>query len=366
MRNFKKVAAIGLAATMLMGSMATAFAAEGGASGSGNYEGYVEETSVFSVDVPTDASATQGFDFFVDPNGLLAATNYARMTGATADDFEADATLFFTRTPVAEDTVNNVAEVVKYGKDSESITFTNKSSYAVNVEVSAAVTGVDGITLGAVEDDTTAPTIYLALVAPGADGNNATTPITASGAAVTGSIDGENSNFEIVYEAADADAGTEAGYRYVERTATDDAPLAPWNTYSFNLTGECGGTWTADQAEAEPTVTLTWKVTDPEATSAATACKLQTVASGVGTDITTSITADKGIYIKVDNALLTTSSDKLTSVSINDTALTITTKGNSSGNGGAVYFKLPSGTTLSSGDVFTVVLDGTTYTFTVA
>lgn len=366
MRNFKKVAAIGLAATMLMGSTATAFAAEGGATGSGDYEGYVEETSVFSVEVPTDASATQGFDFFVDPNGLLAATDYARISGATADDFEADSTLFFTRTPVAADADNGVEAVTKYGKDSESITFTNKSSYAVNVEVSAAVSGADGITLGAVEDDTTAPTIYLALVAPGTDGNDAATPITASGAAVTGSIDGENSNFEVVYKQADADAGTEAGYYYVQKTATDDNPLAPWKTYSFNLTGACGGTWTAEQAEVAPTVTLTWKVTDPEATPAATACKLQTVASGVGTDITTSITADKGIYIKVDNALLTASSDKLTSVSVNDMALTITTKGNSSGNGGAVYFKLPSGTTLSSGDVLTVVLDGTTYTFTVA
>lgn len=266
MRIFKKAAAIGLAATMLMGSTVTAFAVEGGATGSGDYEGYVEETSVFSVEVPTDASATKGFDFFVDPNGLLAMTDYASKAGATAADFESDATLFFERTPVAEDTDNGVEAVTKYGKDSEAITFTNKSSYAVNVEVAAAVTGADGITLGAVEDDTTAPTIYLALVAPGADGNDAATTITSSGATVTGSIDGENSNFEVVYKAADEDAGTAAGYYYEQRTATDEAPLAPWKTYSFNLTGACGGTWTADQAEVAPTVTLTWKVTDPEAT----------------------------------------------------------------------------------------------------
>lgn len=290
MRNFKKVAAIGLAATMLMGSTATAFAAEGGATGSGDYEGYVEETSVFSVEVPTDASATQGFDFFVDPNGLLAATDYARISGATADDFEADSTLFFTRTPVAADADNGVEAVTKYGKDSESITFTNKSSYAVNVEVSAAVSGADGITLGAVEDDTTAPTIYLALVAPGTDGNDAATPITASGAAVTGSIDGENSNFEVVYKQADADAGTEAGYYYVQKTATDDNPLAPWKTYSFNLTGACGGTWTAAQAEVAPTVTLTWKVTDPAAGpstsgSLSTSSKAVTI-SGLGEGVT--------------------------------------------------------------------------------
>lgn len=290
MRIFKKAAAIGLAATMLMGSTVTAFAVEGGATGSGDYEGYVEETSVFSVEVPTDASATKGFDFFVDPNGLLEATEYASKAGATAADFEAGATLFFERTPVAADTDNGVEAVTKYGKDSEAITFTNKSSYAVNVEVAAAVTGADGITLGAVDDDTTAPTIYLALVAPGADGNDAATTITASGATVTGSIDGENSNFEVVYKAADEDAGTAAGYYYEQKTPTDEAPLAPWKTYSFNLTGACGGTWTADQAEVAPIVTLTWKVTDPEAGPSvsgnlSTSNKVVTV-SGLGDGVT--------------------------------------------------------------------------------
>lgn len=262
MRKFKKAAAMGLAAAMLMGNATVAFATEGGATGNGNYEGYVEETSVFSVEVPTDASATKGFDFFVDPNGLLAATDYARISGVTAADFEENATLFFERTPVAA--AEGVEAVTKYGKDSESITFSNKSSYAVNVEVSAAVTGADGITLGAVTDETTAPTIYLALVTPGENAAVAT-PITSTGAKVTGNIAGENSNFEVVYKEADESAGTEAGYYYVQKTASDDSPLAPWKTYSFNLTGACGGTWTAAQAEVEPRVTLTWKVTDPAA-----------------------------------------------------------------------------------------------------
>lgn len=97
-----------------------------------------------------------------------------------------------------------------------------------------------------------------------------------------------------------------------------------------------------------------------------TACKLQTIVSGTGTDITPATTADKGIYIKVGSNFLTTASDKLTSVKLNNTELTISTKGNSSGNANAVYFKMPTGTTLRSGDKFTIVLDGTTYVFTVA
>jgi len=246
MRNYKCYASVVMAAAMVTGNVFTAMAADqGGATGTGEYEGYVEETSVFSVDVPTDASATAGFDFFVDPNGLLAKTEYASK-GGSADDFEAGSTLFFTRTPDASAT----PAVVKYGKDSEAITLTNKSSYDVNVEVSAVVSGADKIALGEVKDDTTDPTISLAIVS-GSD----TAQITADGGKLTGTIAGEDSNYEIKWDS------TNNKYVYgLIADADEDA----WKTYSFNLTGACGGVWTAAQAEVEPTVTLTWKVTDPK------------------------------------------------------------------------------------------------------
>lgn len=257
MKNYKRLATLALAATMVVGSGITAMATEttpapgtGSSTGTGDYEGYVEETSVFSVIVPTDASSTKGFNFFVDPNGLLAATNYARISGATEDDFEADATLFFERTPDADAT----PAVVKYGKDSEEITLTNKSSYEVNVEVSATVAGADKITLGEVKDDTTDPTINLAIVS-GSD----SAAITAEGGKLVGTIAGEDSNFEVKWNA------TDNKYEYGLK---DDADDTAWKTYSFHLTGACGGTWSADQAEVEPQVTLTWKVTDPKATPA--------------------------------------------------------------------------------------------------
>lgn len=242
MKNFKRFAALSMASLMVVGSGITAMANEGGASGSGDYEGYVEETSVFSVVVPTDASATAGFDFFVDPNNLLSQTGYASK-GGQASEFDTNSTLFFTRT--VSDTVTT-----KYGKDSDSITFTNKSSYDVDVEVSATVTGTDGITLGAVSDDTTDPTISLSLVS-GSD----TEAITADGAKLTGTIAGTNDNFEIKWNS------TDSKYEYGLKDNVDDDT---WQTYSFNLTGACGGTWTAAQAEIQPTVNLTWKVTDPK------------------------------------------------------------------------------------------------------
>lgn len=260
MKNYKHVASVAMAAVMLAGSTLPVFAAEvntgGGDTGDGKYEGYVEETSVFSVNVPTDASATKGFDFFVDPNGLLEKTGYASLgAGVTAADFEAGATLFFERTPDADST----PAVVKYGKDSEAITFANYSSYDVNVEVSAVVSNATGITLASAAitdaDAVTDPTLYMAIVS-----GTETKVITADGAKFTGTIAGEPENFEPQYDT------TNKKYIYaLKKDTTEAAPTAPWKTVSFNLTGACAGTWTAEQAAVAPTVTLTWKVTDPKA-----------------------------------------------------------------------------------------------------
>lgn len=267
MKNFKGLVSVATAAVMLAGSSMPALAAgtnEGGASGDGAYEGFVEETSVFSVLVPTDASSTQGFDFFVDPNGLLEKTNYDRIDGATAADFETGATLFFTRTAKAADADAGTPAVVKYGKDSESIEFKNYSSYDVNVEVSASVSGATGITLSSTaitaDDDLTDPTLYLAIVS-----GSETKVVTADGGKFTGTIAGEPENFEPKY---DKDAEK---YIYgLKGETTEAAPTKPWKTVSFNLTGACGGTWTAEQAMVAPTITLTWKVTDPKAEAAPT------------------------------------------------------------------------------------------------
>lgn len=251
MKNLKKLATLGLAATMLLGSSLTVFAAgnEQTATGSGSYEGYADTVSAFSVKVPTAES--QQFDFFVDPNGLLAATGYKKLgDGITAANFEEGSTLFFTRS--TEDGTK------KYGKDSKVITLTNYSSYAVNVEVSATVTGVDDIDLSesATLTDVTNPTLYLGIVS-GSD----TKAITTSGGTLKTTIAGEPNNFELKYE----------GGKYVyglKGTTSEDSPTTPWQTTDFNLTGACGGTWTDDESGIAPVITLTYKVTDPKADAA--------------------------------------------------------------------------------------------------
>lgn len=242
MKNYKRFATMAMATVMVAGNIFTSIAAtEATATGTGDYEGYVEKTSVFTVDVPT-AAANQ-FDFFVDPNQLLSTTNYARISGATANDFETDTSLFFTRTPGSN--------VKKYGKDSEAITLTNKSSYAVNVEVLASVSGADGIKIGTIDNNTTEPTIQLAIVS-----GSESEPIGLNGGKLEGTIEGEDNNFEIKWNSS------EQKYEY---GLIANPVEANWKKYSFNLTGACGGTWTAEQAEIAPVVTLKWKVTDPKA-----------------------------------------------------------------------------------------------------
>ena len=250
MKRFKKLAAVTMAATMLLGSslMVSAAGPSGGDTGSGSFEGYVEETSVFSASVPTNAANV--FNFFVDPNGLLEKTEYKRLAGKTADDFETGSTLFFTRTP--SDTVK------EFGKDSEKVTAQNMSSYDVNIEVSASITGIDGITMAdsdTIGADVEDPTLYLAIVS----GSKTVAVKADEGGLLSGEIAGTPGNFEIQYN-------TEKGkYEYAQKAADQ---LSDWAAYDFYLTGACGGKWTDAQAEATPTVELTWKITDPLAQEA--------------------------------------------------------------------------------------------------
>ena len=331
MKRFKKIAAIAMAATMLAGSSLTVFASsEGTDSGTGSYEGFVDETSAFTVDVPTNAANV--FNFFVDPNDLLKETGYARL-GASESDFESGASLFFTK----------ASGTPKYTKDSDSVTLENQSSYTVDVEVSATVTGAKGITLSAdaLTGEETDPTLYLAIVHP-TDSTPDTQAITAAGGKLTGEIEGVADNFEIKYQGGK--------YQYVAKTAG----TSPWKNYTFNLTGACGGTWTDAQAEAAPVVELTWKITDPKAGP-------QMTVSTSGLISISNLTADKNFSslavsygTTVDKAIATSSHtwDKTNWTRDNGGSLTIqlldTWVSNLSGQSATFTLKLSDGSTITT------------------
>ena len=92
--NFKKLLAVGLAATMVLGSSVTAFADEGSGTGSGKLEGSVS-TEVFSVVLPVVAEDGSTLAFTLDPEGLIAKTSQAAYSGATFGE----GTLFFKNAP---------------------------------------------------------------------------------------------------------------------------------------------------------------------------------------------------------------------------------------------------------------------------
>ncbi len=280
-KNLKLITSVVASAALMLGCVMPSMAAdnEKATTGDAAYEGYVDKTSAFTVVVPT--AAAKQFDFTVDPNGLLAGTDYAHKLSETitAANFDTTANLYFENTHKVDE-----ADVTWYTNSSKAIKMENQSSYDVDVEVTAAVTGATGITLvNAAPTATTGdPSLYLAIATDDTDTDKQTIAITSEGGSYESKIAGVPGNFMIRYI-------TDEGYKYVQRTNTvttnkynkngdvvteggeDGVALDPWKTVSFYLTGKCGGAWTADQSALTMGVSLTWKVTDPKATPAAAA-----------------------------------------------------------------------------------------------
>lgn len=238
MKNYKKIAAGLLAATMVVSSSMVAFADEGSTTGAGELEGTVS-TDVFKVAlpvIPEDGSDTT-FDFVLDPEGLIKATSAEKYNGAAFGE----GTLFF---------ANVSDDATSYSNTSDALTITNYSSIAVDVSLSAAVSNAAGITLtqdSTFTDDTSA-SIYLAIT----DGTN-TVAITDDGASVNTQMDaaGEGA-YSVEWNS------TEGKYEY----KLDDTDATLFSTYSFQLTGasNSAGDWSG-LADIAPSVEVVWNVT---------------------------------------------------------------------------------------------------------
>ncbi len=243
MKNYKKIAAGLLAATMVVSSSMVAFADEGSTTGAGELEGTVS-TDVFNVAlpvIPEDGSDTT-FDFILDPEGLIKATNAEKYESATFGE----GTLFFAN----ESKDNEGNSFYTYSNTSDALTITNYSSIAVDVSLSAAVSEAEDITLtkdSTFKDDTSA-SIYLAIT----DGTN-TEAITDDGASVNTKMDaaGEGA-YSIEWNSE------EEKYEYQLDETNDEL----FSTYSFQLTGasNSAGDWSG-LADIAPSVEVVWNVT---------------------------------------------------------------------------------------------------------
>lgn len=233
MNNFKKYIAITLATVLTLSTSVMALA---GITGEGELEGTVD-TDVYSVILPTEAAQVANLDFILDPEELIANTDAAKYNGA---DFEDGATLFF---------ANGVSENATYSSKSDDLTVVNKSTFDVDVAVSATITGADGITL--TDDKTFADdknaSVYLALV----DGDNEVA-ITADGASLKSKIaKAPEGAYEYSWSEQD-------GYKYELSVSANDMDF---EDYSFNLTGACNsaGDWSELESIA-PSVEVTWEI----------------------------------------------------------------------------------------------------------
>jgi hypothetical protein len=137
MYNFKKIAALGLAMTMVLGSSLTAFASGPSTDADGDINAKVDgdgievvgtgseeylDKNIMKVTMPTDAAIATFFDYKLDPQGIIAeAKSYAgtAVTGTATG-------IVFLNQANGKTTISNT---------SDTFTITNKSSIPVDLGV---------------------------------------------------------------------------------------------------------------------------------------------------------------------------------------------------------------------------------------
>jgi hypothetical protein len=281
-----------LCASMVLGSSVTAFASEEGTTtstptttenvvtssgssatvnGAGAVEGYVD-TDVFKVVLPTSVTTgTSALDFTLDPQKLIGQ---AAVSAGEQDNTDG-ATVFF----------NNDGGT--QSDTSDEFTVTNKGTVAVDVALTATVTGLtDGTsksayTIGLAKSDDlendTKSNIYLGVIVN--DGSNDTT------------TELENEKTVIKNTIAAAPAGsyqiekTSSGYEYNLISGASG-----FSSLTYKLEGACNtkGDWSAT-ADAKPAVSFVWKVSEQDLAGFASSAK------GVITYTASKVTSVKSI-----------------------------------------------------------------------
>lgn len=233
--KLRKLAALGLAATMVMGSSVVTFAADtsnGSQTGAGKLEGTVD-TEVFSVVLPTTDENT--FKFTLDPEGLIKKTENAAYSGATFGE----GTLFFQ------------TDTNQYSDTSKELQVVNKSSVNVDVALKAEVTA-DGIELNAdktFEGDTSA-SMYLAIKS-GEDEVAVTSDAAAEYAATVKKA--PDNAYEYKYDSS------KKTYSYELKADADSTVEFEKLTFAITGAANVNGDWSS-LASATPGITVTWDV----------------------------------------------------------------------------------------------------------
>lgn len=265
MKNYKKIIAMLLAATMTMGSTGVVFA--GGSEGFGTGEGeldIVKNSNVYDVVLPTATEDT--YNFILDPTGVIKASAGEKYGKDLT--FKDGVSMFFKNTKLG-DSDND------YTDSSDVLEIVNKSSTEVKVDVKATVTDIDTQKLPFVTgvdafkaDDAAIPEIYLAL--SDTETTNAQTVAISTADSENKAelpqktLDGAESEYETKWNES------AKKYEKVLKENPDDSKFAK---YGFKLTGACNtgaaatDAW-ANLSDIQPKVEVVWKVTVPYETGA--------------------------------------------------------------------------------------------------
>ncbi len=247
-QKIKKLLAGMLAATMVLGMGTTVFAQTGNATGSGNgtgtgsFEGHVDK-EVVAVTLPTAEAAT--FNYKMDPEGLIAATNQSKYPNAS---FEAGKNVYFLS---GENT---------WTADSAKLKVVNKGTVDVDVTVVAQTAANDKVAMSTTSTfgaDDTAAKLYLGLKV--ADKAAVAVDTTNTAGKIAVGLRGNEENYEVT--------STESGYAYTAKTGVPDTA---WNSFEFGLTGACnpkGDYSAADLAGSDVTVTWSYAVRADDSTA---------------------------------------------------------------------------------------------------
>lgn len=244
MRKTKKMMALALAASMMLGSSAVAFAAEGDTtpggtgtvSGTGEVEGHVNK-EVLNVILPTVPSGqASAFAYTMDPERLIQGTDAAKYEeGTVFPAADVDTGVYF------------LTDTKTYSNESNTYQVVNKSSCDVDltVKVKATQSSAKDITLASSNGvSTTAPELYLGLKVGSSE-----QAVSATEATVNKTLAGNKNNFEITVNTKD-DGSKE--YAYKEKDST-----SAWKAMNISLTGTVSKLDIAADTTA-PTVDVTW------------------------------------------------------------------------------------------------------------
>lgn len=280
MRNYKKYLAATMAAAMVLGTSATAFAAAGLATpsvaatpsdkfsedeakgdlgGTGSVAGIVDK-NVFHVVVPAIDDANTYYNFILDPQKLIGATNGASLPSGQTFDKGADnkgQTLYFRNIPNGDDLAGSTFD---YSNKSQGFQVTNKSTMDVDVTFTAKLTEATGAIQMAEKADfkdaegnaTTDASVYLGIIKDGA----AAVTVGADGTSVPATLGAAPGN--AYKEGYDEDTG-----KFVYKLDPTATGVTFTNTI-FNLTGACNpnGDWLEVDPTIAPKIQVTWKVVE--------------------------------------------------------------------------------------------------------